>query len=35
VTRNGVLLLQYETVGAAPVAEYEDVTAFVQCGDQD
>jgi len=29
VTANGLLLLQYETVGAAPVAEYEGVTAFV------
>jgi dihydrofolate reductase len=29
VTVNGLLLLQYETVGAAPVAEYEGVTAFV------
>ncbi|MFI0368823.1 dihydrofolate reductase family protein [Actinomadura sp. 1N219] len=29
VTVNGVLLLQYEAVGAAPVAEYEGVTAFV------
>ncbi|TDB83518.1 deaminase [Actinomadura sp. KC216] len=29
VTVNGVLLLQYEAAGAAPVAEYEGVTAFV------
>ncbi|GAA0819972.1 dihydrofolate reductase family protein [Streptosporangium amethystogenes subsp. fukuiense] len=29
VTANGLLLLEYETVGAAPVAEYEGVTAFV------
>ncbi|MEU0477952.1 dihydrofolate reductase family protein [Streptosporangium sp. NPDC006013] len=29
VTANGLLLLQYETVGAASVAEYEGVTAFV------
>ncbi|WP_440073972.1 dihydrofolate reductase family protein [Streptosporangium sp. OZ121] len=29
VTANGLLLLQYETVGTAPVAEYEGVTAFV------
>ncbi|GAA0985266.1 dihydrofolate reductase family protein [Acrocarpospora macrocephala] len=29
VTANGLLLLQYETVGAAPVGEYEGVTAFV------
>ncbi|TDD40531.1 deaminase [Actinomadura sp. KC06] len=29
VTVNGVLLLQYEAIGAAPVAEYEGVTAFV------
>ncbi|MEV4382070.1 dihydrofolate reductase family protein [Streptosporangium sp. NPDC049644] len=29
VTANGLLLLQYETVGAAPTAEYEGVTAFV------
>jgi dihydrofolate reductase len=29
VTGKGLLLLQYETVGAAPVAEYEGVTAFV------
>ena len=29
VTANGLLLLRYETVGAAPVAEYEGVTAFV------
>ncbi|WP_440098589.1 dihydrofolate reductase family protein [Streptosporangium sp. H16] len=28
-TANGLLLLQYETAGAAPVAEYEGVTAFV------
>ena len=32
VTANGLLLLQYETAGAAPVAEYEGVTAFVQRG---
>jgi len=30
VTANGLLLLEYERVGAAPVAEYEGVTAFVQ-----
>ncbi len=30
VTVNGLLLLQYETAGTAPVAEYEGVTAFVQ-----
>ncbi|WSZ93870.1 dihydrofolate reductase family protein [Micromonospora sp. NBC_00858] len=29
VTANGLLLLEYECVGAAPVAEYEGVTAFV------
>jgi dihydrofolate reductase len=29
VTANGLLLLEYERVGAAPVAEYEGVTAFV------
>lgn len=29
VTANGLLLLEYETAGAAPVAEYEGVTAFV------
>ena len=29
VTANGLLLLEYEPVGAAPVAEYEGVTAFV------
>lgn len=29
VAANGLLLLEYETVGAAPVAEYEGVTAFV------
>ncbi|MEU4538199.1 dihydrofolate reductase family protein [Streptosporangium sp. NPDC023825] len=29
VTATGLLLLQYETAGAAPVAEYEGVTAFV------
>jgi riboflavin biosynthesis pyrimidine reductase len=29
VTANGLLLLEYEHVGAAPVAEYEGVTAFV------
>ncbi|WP_084964891.1 dihydrofolate reductase family protein [Thermoactinospora rubra] len=29
VTANGLLLLQYETAGAAPVGEYEGVTAFV------
>ena len=29
VTANGLLLLQYDTAGAAPVAEYEGVTAFV------
>ncbi|WP_328380715.1 hypothetical protein OHQ88_18775 [Micromonospora zamorensis] len=28
-TANGLLLLEYEHVGAAPVAEYEGVTAFV------
>ncbi|MFF1817668.1 dihydrofolate reductase family protein [Kribbella sp. NPDC058245] len=28
-TPSGLLLLEYETVGAAPVAEYEGVTAFV------
>lgn len=28
VTSNGLLLLEYECVGAAPVAEYEGVTAF-------
>jgi len=28
-TAKGLLLLQYEAVGAAPVAEYEGVTAFV------
>ncbi|MGC5015395.1 dihydrofolate reductase family protein [Streptosporangium sp. DT93] len=28
VTANGLLLLRYETTGAAPVAEYEGVTAF-------
>ncbi len=32
---DGLLLLQYETAGAAPVAEYEGVTAFVQCGEQE
>ena len=30
VTPNGLLLLEYEHDGAAPVAEYEGVTAFVQ-----
>jgi dihydrofolate reductase len=29
LTPNGLLLLEYEHVGAAPVAEYEGVTAFV------
>ncbi|MFI7642082.1 dihydrofolate reductase family protein [Nonomuraea sp. NPDC049400] len=29
VTANDLLLLQYETVGTAPVGEYEGVTAFV------
>ena len=29
VTSNGLLLLEYDTVGTAPVAEYEGVTAFV------
>jgi dihydrofolate reductase len=29
VTTNGLLLLEYERVDAAPVAEYEGVTAFV------
>ena len=29
MTANGLLLLEYETTGAAPVAEYEGVTAFV------
>ncbi|HEY0573980.1 MAG TPA: dihydrofolate reductase family protein [Pseudonocardia sp.] len=29
VTANGLLLLQYEAAGAAPVAKYEGVTAFV------
>ena len=29
MTPNGLVLLEYETVGAAPVAEYEGVTAFV------
>ncbi|MEV0387606.1 dihydrofolate reductase family protein [Nonomuraea sp. NPDC050643] len=29
VTANGLLLLQYEATGAAPVAEYEGVTALV------
>jgi dihydrofolate reductase len=29
VTANGLLLLEYEHVGAVPVAEYEGVTAFV------
>lgn len=29
VTANGLLLLEYERVSAAPVAEYEGVTAFV------
>ncbi|MGJ6964246.1 dihydrofolate reductase family protein [Streptosporangium sp. G11] len=29
VTAKGLLLLQYETAGATPVAEYEGVTAFV------
>ncbi len=29
VTGTGLLLLEYERVGAAPVAEYEGVTAFV------
>ncbi|MEU3165440.1 dihydrofolate reductase family protein [Streptosporangium sp. NPDC006930] len=29
VTAKGLLLLQYETAGAAPTAEYEGVTAFV------
>jgi dihydrofolate reductase len=28
-TPSGLLLLEYETVGAAPVAEYEGVTAYV------
>jgi len=28
-TPSGLVLLEYETVGAAPVAEYEGVTAFV------
>ena len=28
-TANGLLLLEYERVGAAPAAEYEGVTAFV------
>jgi dihydrofolate reductase len=28
-TANGLLLLEYDRVGAAPVAEYEGVTAFV------
>ena len=30
VTSNGLLLLEYERVGAAPVAQYEGVAAFVQ-----
>jgi dihydrofolate reductase len=30
VTANGLVLLQYETAGAAPVAEYEGVTAFTR-----
>ncbi|MFI6913234.1 transposase domain-containing protein [Streptosporangium sp. NPDC050284] len=34
VTAKGLLLLQYETAGAAPTAEYEGVTAFVQHGDR-
>jgi dihydrofolate reductase len=29
VTATGLLLLEYECVGAAPVGEYEGVTAFV------
>ena len=29
VTPSGLVLLEYEAVGAAPVAEYEGVTAFV------
>jgi dihydrofolate reductase len=29
VTTTGLLLLEYESVGAAPLAEYEGVTAFV------
>ena len=29
VTPNGLVVLEYETVGAARVAEYEGVTAFV------
>jgi hypothetical protein len=28
-TATGLLLLEYEGAGAAPVAEYEGVTAFV------
>lgn len=28
-TPSGLMLLEYETVGAAPVAEYEGVSAFV------
>ncbi|HZX03296.1 hypothetical protein [Kribbella sp.] len=28
-TPSGLLLLEYETVGAAPVGEYEGVSAFV------
>jgi hypothetical protein len=28
VTAAGVLLLEYETTGASPVAEYEGVSAF-------
>jgi hypothetical protein len=28
-TPSGLLLLEYETVGAAPVAEYEGVTAYL------
>jgi hypothetical protein len=30
VTAKGLLLLEYETTGAATVAEYEGVTAFIQ-----
>ncbi|MEU7653937.1 hypothetical protein AB0C41_18155 [Micromonospora taraxaci] len=29
VTANGLLLIEYEHVGIAPVAEYEGVSAFV------
>jgi hypothetical protein len=30
VTGNGLLLLEYEATGVAPVAEYDGVAAFAQ-----